>query len=143
MEGLLKMNGTKSVRNGHYKADDKVFLFSLVNKEDKPCRLDIAEGKVDKSIICSTYHGPIFGKYDIFSYSIRIGHNSNLPDVLNEATIGSSFLLPDYECKCTRSGRTLTYNDCQRCKFLAGNYYFQVIEIEVFQNNNFFLLYFI
>jgi hypothetical protein len=85
--------------NGHSKADDKAFLFSLVNKEDKPCRLDVAEGKEYTAIFCNANLGPIFGEYEKIGCSICIKNNSNLPNVVNCAPIGSTFLLSDYECK--------------------------------------------
>jgi hypothetical protein len=119
--------------NGHFKSDDKAFLFILINKKDKPRRLDIAKGKENEAIRCNANFGPIFGDCDKIGCSIVIQNNSNLPNVTNCAPIGSSFLLPEYECKCTKSGNDVTPNGCQRCKFLAGNYTFQVAEIEVFQ----------
>jgi hypothetical protein len=131
--GYTQMTWNQIGPKPHYQADDKAFLFSLVNKEDKPCRLDVAKGKEDKAIACYSNYGPIFGKYDIFGHSILNKNNSNLPNVKNYASIGTSFLLPEYICKCTRSGNAVTSNGCQRCKFLAGKYKFQVTEIEVFQ----------
>ena len=50
---------TKWGSNSFYKADTKAFLFSLINNDNKSCKLKIAEPL--KAIYCHKQAGPTFG----------------------------------------------------------------------------------
>jgi len=93
-------------------ADPKSFIFSLVNKENKPF---IAMDTNDACAIeCDPSCGPIFGINDIY-----------IDFVQNCADFGFSYKHPDYE-----------YNSEKARSILAGSKEFQTVEIEVFVATN-------
>jgi len=98
---------------GHiYKNDPKAFIFSLVNKENKP----LVMKPLNQGVIgCSSSCGPLFGRFDIL-----IGPYSNQNNK-SYSKLGSGFKHPDY-----------SYGSDEAKSFLAGSFNFKTVEIEVF-----------
>ena len=97
-----------------YVADAKAFVFSLVNKENKPFKVLCSNN--GKEIYCHSTYGPTFGSgNDIY---ISSGSNANQTSYSN---FGSSYYHADYQ-NGTVKGQSI----------LAGSYNFQTLEIEVF-----------
>ncbi len=100
--------------SNQYYSDPKAFIFSLVNKENKPFKVMCTNGT--NAINCSAAYGPSFGGgCDIY---IASGSNANLTSSCN---FGSSYKHADYQ-NATDKAKTI----------LAGSYNFQTLEIEVF-----------
>jgi len=100
--------------NSDYKTDANAFLFSFINKDNKPLVMKCQEP--DKAISCFGGNGPIFGKIDL---SIAKSSNENIKSWSN---LGNIYKHPDY------------LNGTAEAKsFLAGSYYFQTKEIEVYE----------
>ena len=95
---------------GSYMPDKNAFIFSLVNHEDKEFILKCQNVKY--AIYCAPDHGPSFGNWDIC-----IANDSNL-NKWSRSRI-ESFQNPDLEFK--------------QFSNLAGEQYFQTVEIEVFE----------
>jgi hypothetical protein len=97
----------------NYKADPNAFIFSLINKLNKPIKM-----KWSKSvgICCRRSYGPTFGG----GHDFYIAGKSNL-NATSYSNLGYSYVHPDYA------------NGSDEAKsFLAGSYNFQVSEIEVY-----------
>ena len=86
--------------------DPKAFVFSLVNKENKPFKVMCKNGA--DAIWCSSWHGLIFGA----------GHDILIASDSNSNKESYSNLGPSY--------------DHADPSILAGSYNFQTLEIEVF-----------
>ena len=99
-----------------YKSDPNAFLFSLTNKDKKPCKMEINPNKQQYAILCSFCFGPIFGGQDI-----QICSNSNT-NISSYSILGSVFKHPQYVAGTNEANY-----------FLAGSQYFQLSEIEVYQ----------
>jgi hypothetical protein len=100
-----------------FKSDKSAFLFSLVNCEKKPVKVNTANGKEADAIYCYPRYGPVFGSY----FDICIFDDSNLHSK-SFSNFGRTYLLQGYT------------NTSEKAKcFFAGSYQFQVEEIEVFQ----------
>jgi hypothetical protein len=97
---------------GHYKADPNSFIFSLINKLNKPLKI---ESFNNYSICCNSSYGPVFGAYDL-----SIANNSNT-NTTSSSNLGLSYTHPDY-----------AFESNEAKSFLAGSYKFQVSEIEVY-----------
>jgi len=94
-------------------ADPKSFIFSLVNKDNKPFKAVFTNSEY--AINCHSYFGPIFGSGDIH---IMSSSNSNRRSF---SYFGNSYEHADYQFG-TEKAKTI----------LAGSHYFQTHEIEVF-----------
>lgn len=99
-----------------FKYDPYAFIFSLVNKENRPIKINV-ENNHDMAILCSKRYGPAFGykarELCVFSTkdSLRVG----------ESNLGYYFKHPSFDF------------DSEEAKtFLAGTHQFRVQEIEVF-----------
>ena len=102
---------------GIYKKDPSSFLFSLVNPNGlKPTKMALIPGKEESAIYCSSGNFPIFGSNNSGYFDLSLG---NSPTSSNNC---SSYLNNSYRCPEGQSYNT----------FLAGNYVFNVSEIEVF-----------
>ena len=100
--------------SGQYYSDPKAFIFSLINKENKPFKVTCTNGAT--AINCTSTYGPTFGGgHDIH---ISSGSNANQTSYSN---FGSSYKHADYQ-NATDKAKTI----------LAGSYNFQTLEIEVF-----------
>jgi len=96
-----------------YKADPNSFIFSLINKDNKPIKIKWSQ---NKGICCDDIHGPSFGG----GCDLRIADKSN-SNTNSRSNLGHSYIHPDY-----------AYGSTEAKSFLAGSYNFQVSEIEVF-----------
>jgi len=97
-----------------YKNDENAFIYSLINKLNKPLKMKCIDSK--RAIFCNSDFGPNFGSYDI-----EIKSNSNINTDSN-SNLGDSYKHPDYE------------KDSNEAKsFLAGSHKFKVSEIEVYK----------
>ena len=104
--------------SGKYYRDPKAFIFSLVNKENKPVKVMCTNGA--DAIYCQSYFGPIFGNSK--GHDIGINKNSNVSE--NWSYCGSSYKHADYP------------TDTEKAKALAGSHHFQTLDIEVFIQTN-------
>jgi len=100
-----------------YKSDENAFLFSLTNKDNKPCKMKIKAKKCQYAIYCDSSLGPTFGA----NRDICIHFNTNTT-VDSYSRLGSTYKHPHYDVD-THEANT----------FLAGSYFFQLSEIEVYQ----------
>jgi len=117
----------------HYVSDPSSYIFSLVNKNNKPFKTIFSS---EQGIFCNKDSGPSFGyrepifsnrgniKEYIIHYGLRIFTDSNINQP-SYSNIGYGFISPDYR---EGSGKART--------FLTGSYNFQTVEIEVFTNSN-------
>jgi BTB/POZ domain-containing protein KCTD9 len=95
-----------------YKADPNSFIFSLINKLNKPIKIKCSQGN---SIYCSSDYGPSFGMNDL-----HIFDKSNI-NINSFSNLGHSYTHPDF-----------VYGSNEARSFLAGSYNYQVSEIEVY-----------
>ncbi len=107
---------TAQLWSGHEtKIDADAFVFSLINKENAPIRINCLPNR--KAIHCVPTFGPVFGMGDIFLYSNSNTRNNNY------TRLCSSYMHPEYNKE-----------DSEKAKaFFTGEATFQTIEIEVFQ----------
>ena len=102
--------------NATWQFDNKAFIFSLVNKENRPLIFEHTSNVNKKYSICSMNNrGPIFGN------DLLISDNSN-SNTNSFSNLGYTYTHPEYSFESERA-KTI----------LAGTFYFQVQEIEVFQ----------
>jgi hypothetical protein len=98
------------------KFDSNSFIFSLTNKENLSCKINSTN--YSKSIFCAAESGPSFGGGDI-----HIEDNSNTSNLFNSfSDLGDVYNHPRYD-----------YGTDEARSFLAGSYYFQLEEMEVYQ----------
>jgi len=97
------------------KSDPNAFLFSLTNKDNRPLKMNIDPNKQRYAINCDSKYGPSFGG------DICIVNNANTT-MDSYSDLGCYYKHPQYEY-WTNEART----------FLAGSFYFQLDEIEVYQ----------
>ena len=96
---ILKANGflfggfTKATwsSSGQWKSDKDAFLFSLTNKDYKPCKIKIDSNKLINAIYCISSYGPKFGLNDIF-----ISSNSNT-NTQSFSNLGICYQHPQYD----------------------------------------------
>jgi hypothetical protein len=98
---------------GNYKADPNSFLFSLINKLNKPIKMKWSR---NNGIFCNSSYGPTFGG----GHDLLIANNSNINKTSN-SNLGNSYIHQDY-----------VYGSDEAKSFLDGSYNFQVSEIEVY-----------
>jgi len=103
----------------HHKSDPNSFIFSLTNKDNKPCKINTSDA--EHSIGCWSRYGPIFGSGDI-----RLGTNliTNEWDLDTESysDLGNTYEHSQYACGTNEAK-----------SFLAGSYEFELSEIEVYE----------
>jgi len=103
--------------------DHKAFIFSLINKEEKPFKVQCSnEG--ENAIYCWSDFGPCFGGDDDHIRDIGIKSDSNI-NKESCCDFGFSYQHPDY-----LKGTTKAEN------ILAGSYNFETLEIEVYAKLN-------
>ena len=100
-----------------WKMDINSFVFSLINKENKPIKIKFDSSSGQHSIYCGSSYGATFGN----DHAIYISDNSNLNSV-SYSNLGGSFKHPEFE-----------YNSNEARTFLAGSFNFKVEEIEVYR----------
>jgi hypothetical protein len=101
-----------SVYFEEYKSDPFAFVFSLINKDNKPFKSLIKQNNNGFAILSSATKGPSFGQ----SY-ISIGNSSN--DKSNWANLGHSYDNPP--------------ENIDKKYLLAGSSLFELSEIEVYK----------
>jgi hypothetical protein len=102
------------------KSDSNAFLFSLINKENRPLKMKCSSNQ--GGIRCNNTCGPIFGGKAGYS-DIWIGNLSNLSPV-NHSYLGHYYTHSDYK-----------YGSNKACSLLAGSFRFEVSDIEVYTTN--------
>ena len=111
---------TEKAWNSYYKnsLDPKAFIFSLVNKENKPFKIMCTNGA--DAIYCHSSYGPTFGA----CHEIYISSSSNL-NQKSFSNFGHTYKHAEYQ-----------KNTVKAKSILAGSHYFQTLEIEVFSIKN-------
>jgi hypothetical protein len=104
-------------RLNEYISDSKAFIFSLTNKDNAPCKMNIDPNQRQHAIVGGPEYGPSFG----FDCDIYIYKNPNTGKG-SFSTLGSSY---------NHSRYTKGSNEIN--SFLAGSHEFQLSEIEVYQ----------
>jgi hypothetical protein len=105
--------------SGCYKRDPCAFMFSLTNQDDEPVKMNLIQEKSAKTAIwCGPKCGPTFGSNDL--------DIADEPSVNNcRSILGCVYRHPKYS------------NGSYKSKtFLAGEFHFQVSEIEVYEKLN-------
>jgi hypothetical protein len=100
------------------KTDKNAFIFSLVNKENKPVKVNVAKGKEDLAIW--NIDGPCFGINDL-SISLPLFKDSK-DSITGYSRFGFAYVLPNYPLGSE-----------QAKNFIAGSETFKIEDIEVFQ----------
>jgi hypothetical protein len=95
-----------------YRVDPNAFLFSLTNKEDEPCKMNVVDPTC--AIYCESYYGPVFGGYDL-----NINDDADIEESCSN--LGDAFRHPKYK-----------YSTTEAETFLAGSLDFRISEIEVY-----------
>jgi len=98
---------------GIYKDDPNSFIFSLINKLNKPIKMKWSK---NGGIYCSDSYGPTFGG----GHDLHIADKSNT-NSRSYSNLGHSYTHPDY-----------AYGSNEATSFLDGSKFFQVSEIEVY-----------
>ena len=106
--------------NRTMKSDLNSFIFSLINKENKPIKLKCLNA--EKAIYGGTDYGPNFGYGPVIS--IHNNSNMNTNSFSNLGVTGSVYKHPEY-----------AENSAEAKSFLAGSEKFKVLEIEVYMKN--------
>lgn len=105
--------------NGERITDRNSFIYSLVNKENRPFKVMCSNGGY-KAIRCFSHIGPSFGGDDHCGGDIVINTNSNI-NKDSYTSFGYSYAHPDYRVGTEKAE-----------KILAGSFNFQTTEIEVY-----------
>ncbi len=105
--------------NGGFVTDQNAFIFSLINKENKPFKVKCSDVG-QNAIVCSPSIGPTFGKSDS---DIFINHNSNTNS--GHCNLGNTYKHPDYLVGTEKAKN-----------ILAGSFDFKTTEIEVYARVN-------
>ena len=103
--------------------DPKAFIFSLVNKEEKPFKVPCSNGG-QKAIGCNSKNGPCFGGEGTIVKDINIQSDSNI-NKNSYSNFGYSYQHPDYLKETDKAMNILT-----------GSKYFGTLEIEVYAKFN-------
>lgn len=107
-----------------YLSDPDTFIFSLVNKDDRPFKVMAVKNGYN-AIRCYSNFGPSFGGGDRLAGTkdIKIASYSNA-NKESYSDFGYTYKHPDYQ-----------YGTEKANKILAGSFYFKTTEIEVFTIN--------
>ena len=105
----------ESLNKWKHVSDPNAFVFSLTNKDNKPCKLSVNPKKHQYAVCCYSGSGPKFGD-DIF-----IADDSNL--TMSSSKLGEHYKLPED----VRPGENEAFS------FLAGTEDFYLSEIEVYK----------
>jgi hypothetical protein len=100
--------------NDQYKSDSNAFLFSLVNKDNKPIKMKCQNAH--NSIYCSSTSSAVFGG----GHDLYISNNSNT-NTTSYSNLGHSYEHPKHK-----------YDTSEVSSFLAGSFNFSVSEIEIY-----------
>ena len=123
---IIKVKGNSIVFGGYtdvawdssnnFKEDHNAFIFSLVNKENKPVKIPIKKNDFADAIYCSSCCGPAFGFRDI-QIACDSNRNNN-----SYSHLGYNFTHPEFASHSKKSR-----------SFLARTLYFTTQEIEVYR----------
>jgi hypothetical protein len=118
---IVKANGSSYIFGGFtsinwdcssgWKSDPNAFLFSLTNKDNKPCKM--RQINTAQSIYCGSGYGPTFGG----------GHDIFICNAANTIAGSTSNLGQSYQHPQPSQGQS----------YLAGSFQFQLSEIEVYE----------
>ena len=98
-----------------FKSDPNAFIFSLTNKDNRPCKMEINPNNHKQAVYCYSNYGPSFGCSDI--------HITNNADYCNSySNLGSTYLHYQH-----------AYESDEARSFLAGSKFFQLSEIEIYK----------
>jgi hypothetical protein len=104
--------------NNVYKSDSNAFIFSLINRLNKPVKMKWTQ---NKGIGCFKEYGPIFGGgLKGYPSDICIFDNSN-KNLTSLTNLGHSYAHSNY-----------AFESNEAKSFLAGTYKFKVLDIEIF-----------
>lgn len=103
-------------QSNQFKKDKNAFLFSLINEDNNPVKVKIAEGQEDRAIFCGPSFLAFGDGYDIVLSTNPASKNSS------SKYFGTTYVLANYLCG-TKKAQT----------FLAGSDSFRTEEIEVFR----------
>ena len=109
--------------DGDNKTDENAFIFSFLNKHNKPIKIKIKESAKKNAIYCSKFLGPNFGSYDI---EIKDKYNA-------KSSLGFNYFLPIDFIDGYNWAKGSNCADEINDSFLAGENKFILNEIEVFQ----------
>jgi hypothetical protein len=101
-----------------WKTDPNAYLFSLTNKENMPCKMNLKPNHFRFAIYCSSYYGPMFGDSN---GDLCIASDANT-NTNSHAELCRSFNHPKY-----------IHGTDEAQSFLAGSFRFKVDEIEVYE----------
>ena len=111
--------------SNQFKFDPNAFLFSLTNKDNQPCKMNVTNQKY--SIYCWSKCGPIFGGHcGQGAHDICIVSDAD-QETGSYSSLGNAYKNSKY-----------AYGTNEVKSFLAGSYQFQLNEIEVYQMVNVF-----
>ena len=102
--------------SGQSKLDSSAFVFSFVNKDNKPVKMMFDPSSGSYSIQCYSTFGPTFGGGHDFHVADRANTNST-----SYSNLGHTYKHPHY-----------VQNSNEAKSFLGGAYNFQISEIEVY-----------
>ena len=105
----------ESSTNGKWKSDPNAFLFSLINKDKWPSKMEINPDEHGGAIFCDSKFGPIFGD------DICIANDANTT-MDSYSVLGYTYNHPQY-----------AFGTNGASTFLAGSNEFRLDEIEVFR----------
>jgi len=105
-----------------YFLDSSAFIFSLINQQNYPCKLNVLSTTSYSIYTGPSIWGPVFG--NTYSKDIGIYDQSN-SQIQSSSNLGFAYQLPQNITIDTKS-------------FFAGSYNFQTLEIEVYTGNNFY-----
>ena len=103
----------------NYYNDPNAFIFSLINQQNYPFKLNQSNTTSSKSVYISTANVVVFGGGN----DLSICDQSN--SVSNSNSLMSSYQLP----------LNYTYGTAAANSFLAGSQYFLTVEVEVYSSN--------
>ena len=107
---------------GGWVTDPEAFIFSLVNKEEKPFKA-ICSNEGSQAFYCNSKRGPCFGGDGVKLKDICIRTDANIKT--SYCAFGYSYKHPDYE-----------KDSDEAQNILAGTYNFETLEIEVYAKSN-------
>jgi hypothetical protein len=105
--------------SGEFKSDPNAFIFSLTNKDNRPCKLKIDPNKNTTAIFCLSSLGPSFG----IGPDIRISNDAN-SNTFSYSNLDQTYLHPEY-----------AHESDEAQSFLAGSHNFRLSEIEIYKIN--------
>ena len=114
--GYTSVGWTSS--NGSYSYDSSAFLFSLTNTYNRPVKLNVTDPNF--AIYSFSKNGPVFGSGDLYISNFSSSNSNSF----SYSNLGYSYEIPSF------INSTVEFE-----AFLAGSFYFSVLEIEVYTEN--------